>query len=78
MTVPSPAEDAPLSDLDILRAAEELLDGHGPLGAWIYAAQRAQESAGQNDMGGVATWGRVLDALEELTRTKPDAGEASH
>ena len=78
MTSLSPAESVPLSDLDVLRVAKALLDGHGPLGAWIYAAQRAQEFAGQNDMAGVATWGRVLDALEELTRTKPDAGEASH
>lgn len=78
MTVPSPAEGAPLSDTDILRAAEELLDVHGPLGAWIHAARRAQEFAEQNDMAGVATWGRVLDVLEELTRTKPDAGEMFH
>lgn len=78
MTAPSRAGGVPSSDLDILRAAEKLLDGHGRLGAWMYAAQRAQECAGQNDMEGVAVWGRVLDALQELTRTEPGAGEATH
>lgn len=55
-----------------------MLDVHGALGAWIYAARRAQELAAQDDMDGVATWGRILDALEELTRTEPAFGEATH
>lgn len=77
MTASFPLGASP-SDLDILRSAKVLLDGHGPLGAWLYAVHRAQELAAQGDMGGVATWGRVLDALEELTRTELDPGQATH
>ncbi len=53
------------SDLDIYRSANELIKQHGE-DAPIHAAMRADELMEAGDMEGVAVWGRIVKAIEEL------------
>ena len=63
--------------LDIWRSASVLVKRHGE-DAPIHAAMRADELLEAGDLDGVATWRRVLRAIEELQGTKPKSGEAVH
>ncbi len=58
------------SDIDIYRSANLLVKQHGQ-DAPIHAAMRA-------DLDGLATWKRVLRAVEELQGTAPKPGEVVH
>jgi hypothetical protein len=60
-----------VDDLDIWRSAKTLIDNYGD-DATIHAAMRADELLAQGDLDGAGTWRRVLDAVKELERTKPD------
>ena len=53
------------SDLDIYRAANELIKQHGE-DAPIHAAMRADELLEVGDVDGQAVWKRVLAAIDEL------------
>ncbi len=53
------------SDLDIYRAAHELINQHGEA-ADIEAAMRADECLAAGDMEGEAVWLRIVKAIEEL------------
>ena len=53
------------SDLDIYRAANELIKQHGDA-ADIEAAMRADERLAAGDMEGEAVWLRIVKAVEEL------------
>ena len=60
------------SDLDIYRAANELIKQHGEA-ADIEAAMRADELMEAGDMEGVAVWKLILKAIEELlSEERPD------
>ena len=63
-----------IDDLDILRAANILVQRHGADAA-IEAARRADEMLEVGDMEGCAIWKRILSAVAELTRTTPADGE---
>ena len=52
-------------DLDIYRAANELIKQHGE-DAPIHAAMRADELLDAGDIDGQATWKRILAAVEDL------------
>ena len=65
-------------DLDIYRTANTLLKQHGDLGAEMHAAQRADEQLEAGDMDGQRVWLRVLEAVLELMKSKPDKGDAVH
>ena len=65
-------------DLDIYRTANTLIKQHGDLGAEMHAAQRADELLEAGDMDGRRVWLRVLEAVRELTKPKPDEGDAVH
>ena len=66
-------------DLDIYRTANLLLKQYGNDGAWMHAAMRADELLEAGDMDGERVWIKVLEAVRELTDTKPpDASEAVH
>ena len=54
-----------ISDLDIYRSANELIEQHGE-DAPIEAAMRADELAADGDMEGRAVWLRIVKAIEEL------------
>ena len=57
------------SDLDIYRAANELIKQHGEA-ADIEAAMRADECLAAGDMEGEAVWLRIGRAIEELQSQK--------
>ena len=59
-----------VSDLDIYRSAQLLIDRHGDE-APIHAAMRADEMLEAGNMEGRAVWPRILGAGEELVATCP-------
>ncbi len=59
------------SDLDIYRSAQVLVKRHGE-DAPIRAAMRADELLEAGDLDGCAVWRRILRAVEELQRVKPE------
>ena len=63
------------SDLDIYRAANELIKQHGDA-ADIEAAMRADELMEAGDMEGVTVWKMILKAIEELlSKERPEDAE---
>ena len=58
------------SDLDIYRAANELIKQHGDA-ADIEAAMRADECLAAGDVEGEAVWLRIVRAIEELRQREP-------
>ncbi len=67
-----------ISDLDIYRSAKALIDERGEFEAELHAAQRADELLEAGDMDGRRVWHRVLEAVQELAKPKPDEGDAVH
>ena len=65
------------SDLDIYRAANELIKQHGDE-APIHATMRADELLTAGDMDGKAVWLRIAKAVEELLSDKQADGTAIH
>ncbi len=63
------------SDLDIFRSAQVLVKQHGE-DAPIQAAMRADAMLEAGDLDGLATWKRILRAVEELQGTGSKPGEA--
>ncbi len=61
------------SDLDIYRAANELIKQHGEA-ADIEAAMRADERLPAGDMEGRAVWLRILMAVEDLLSEERPGG----
>ena len=59
-----------VDDPDIWRAANLLVKRHGS-DAPSVASTRADELLGERDSEGWAVWRRILDAVVELSRTKP-------
>ncbi len=65
------------SDLDIYRCAKLLLDRHGE-DAPAFAAMQADKRAEAADMEGRRVWLSILEAIEELQRTRPKRDESTH
>ena len=63
-----------VDDLNIYRAANELIEQHGE-DAPLHAAMRANELMETGDMDGRAVWLRIVKAIEEL-RSKERPGDA--
>ncbi len=63
-----------IDDPDVWRAAGLLIKRHGD-DASVVAAQRVDDLLAASDFEGSAIWKRVLEAVAELTRTKPAEGE---
>ncbi len=57
------------ADLDIYRTAKLFIDRHGD-DAVIEAAMKADKMLEQGDLDGLATWNRILRAIEELRAGK--------
>ena len=64
-------------DKDIFRSAKLLIDRHGD-NAVIEAAMRADKMLDAGDLDGLATWNRILRAIEELRAGKRPEGEQLH
>ena len=58
------------SDLEIYRSAKLLIDKHGD-DAVIEAAMTADKMLDKGDLDGLATWNRILRAIEELRAGNP-------
>ena len=56
-------------DKDIYRSAKLLIDRHGD-DAVIHAAMRADEMLEASDLDGLATWNRIIRAIDELRSGK--------
>lgn len=54
-----------ISDLDIYRAAQVLIDQHGEL-AYMQAVKRRDRMRRKRDAGGELTWNRVITAVVRL------------
>ena len=65
------------SDLEIYRSAKLLIDRHGD-DAVIEAAMMADKMLDQGDLDGLATWNRILRAIEELRLGKRPEGAGVH
>ena len=65
------------SDLDIHRAANELIKQHGGK-ASVYAALKAEELLAAGAVEGKAVWVRIAKAVEELLSDKQADGMAIH
>jgi len=65
------------SDLEIYRSAKLLIDKHGD-DAVIHAAMRADAMLDAGDLDGLATWNRILRAIEELRAGKRPEGAGVH
>ena len=76
-TVGMAERTAMTSDIDIYRTAKLLIDRHGD-DAVIEAAMRADKMLEQSDLDGLATWNRILRAIEELRAGKRPEGEQLH
>ena len=62
------------ADLDIWRTANLLVKQHGSE-ASAFAAERVEALHSAGDIEGLATWRRVLPAIEALKRDAPEPGE---
>ncbi len=65
------------SDLDIYRAARELIKQHGD-DAQTHAAIRADELLEAGDMEGKAMWTRIMKAVDELLSEDRPEGTKVH
>jgi hypothetical protein len=66
-----------ISELDIWRAAQQVINRHGA-DALSVAAQCADELFMEDDLEGAAAWRRILHAVAELQRAGPRKDEAVH
>ncbi len=64
-------------DIDIWRSAQLLVKRHSK-DAPIHAAMKADAMLEAGDLDGLATWKRILKAIEELQRAEPTSGEVVH
>jgi hypothetical protein len=60
-----------VADPDIFRAAKLLIDQHGE-DAVSRASERAEELLTAGDAEGAVIWRRILEAIDELTRSRRD------
>lgn len=58
-----------ISDLDIRRAAQSILDRHGD-GALIRVAMLCEGMLEEKDLAGAAVWLRVAEVIQDLVRNK--------
>jgi len=64
-------------DKDIYRSAKLLIDEHDD-DAVIQAAMMADKMLDKGDLDGLATWNRILRAIEELRAGKRPEGAGVH
>lgn len=61
-----------MNDSDVYMTARGFIATHGTRVAWQHALARATE---QSDLTDLANWLRIIDAIDELTRTERHPGE---
>ncbi len=66
-----------IAEIDIYRSAKLLIDQHGDE-ASIEAAMRADDLLDQGNMDGKRVWMRIMQAIEELQRTRLEKGKVQH
>ncbi len=63
-------------DIDIYRAAKLYVDEHGDQAA-LQAAMQADALLEAGDMDGVATWRKIIKAIEVMQATEPDGARCT-
>jgi hypothetical protein len=63
-----------MDELDIWRTAKILIDAHGEA-ASAHATVRASHALEDGNPDAVAVWKRVMRAIEEIQREKPNPSE---
>ena len=63
-----------ITDLEIYRAANQFVQRYGA-DAELEAAMRVDAMIEAGDIEGQRVWQRILKAVDELQRDKPDQGE---
>ena len=66
-----------ISERDAYRSAQLLIDEQGA-GAFAHAAGRASGFVMEGAADQAITWQRIADAVRELQRLRPGAGETLH
>ena len=66
-----------IDDKDVYRSSQVLIREHGD-DAPIHAAMQADELLEAGDLDGLATWNRILRAIEELRSGKRPEGTEVH
>ncbi len=66
-----------IEGIDLWRAANVMIEGYSD-GAATEAAMRADEFLDQGNHDGKRLWVRIMQAIEELQRERPQEGEAVH
>ncbi len=66
-----------ISDLDVYRSAQLLVERHGD-GATIEAAMKADAMLEKGDIDGRSAWLRILRAVKELLLAQPDKADVVH
>ena len=64
-----------VSDLEVYRAANQLIQRYGQ-DAELEAAMRADAMIEQGDPEGLAVWKRILKAVDDLQRDRPNQSES--
>jgi hypothetical protein len=63
-----------MEEIDVWRTAHVLMKQYGDHAAFV-AAQRADELFAADDFVGAAVFHRIVQAIQDLERTKPREGE---
>lgn len=66
-----------MDDVDVYRSAAAFIKQHGDE-APIHAAMKADDMLERGDMDGRAVWLRIVDAVNELLRERPDEDTTIH
>lgn len=67
-------ESARIADIDVWRAAKQIIDIH-PADPEMAAAQRADAAYEQGDMFNFDLWTRITKAVTELEKVRPSRGQ---
>lgn len=65
------------SEIDIYRAANELIKHHGDDAA-IYASMRADELLANGDLDGQRVWLKIIKVIDGLQSHEPPQGSLPH
>jgi hypothetical protein len=74
--IPERSSDV-ISERDAYRSAQILIEEQG-VGAFALAVGRASGFVMEGDADQATTWRRIAEAIRELQRLQPEAGEAVH
>ena len=66
-----------MEEIDIWRSAHQFMKMHGEDAAFV-AANLADARLANGDAAGFRVWQRIVAAITEMSRTKPNVGETKN